>query len=210
MKVKSWMTSNLITVTPDTGVIDAFLLLKEDNISQLPVVRDGKPVGIITYQKLLYLPVGKTVRLPHNTYKIYILNANLSVSGFMTSPPVTIQENSPLESASLMLHNKKINGLLVTSTEGKLAGIITVTDVLKAFIDILRLGENPFRIGIAYTEESEFNIAKIIEIVNLAGGKVQLLTGSEKKYNELIIFLWIKGNENLIITNLKKAGVTIC
>lgn len=107
MKVKSWMTSNLITVTPDTGVIDAFLLLKEDNISQLPVVRDGKPVGIITYQKLLYLPVGKTVRLPHNTYKIYILNANLSVSGFMTSPPVTIQENSPLESASLMLHNKK-------------------------------------------------------------------------------------------------------
>lgn len=85
-----------------------------------------------------------------------------------------------------------------------------MTDVLKAFIDILRLGENPFRIGIAYTEESEFNIAKIIEIVNLAGGKVQLLTGSEKKYNELIIFLWIKGNENLIITNLKKAGVTIC
>lgn len=208
MRVKSWMTPNPITVTPDTGVVEAFLLLKENNISQLPVVREDKPVGMITYQNLVKLSVGKTVRAPHDIYKMYSVNAKVRVGDFMTSPPVTIQEDSPLEAAALTLHDKKINGLLVTSIDGELVGIITVTDVLKAFIDIMRLGENPFRIGIICYEESRINLPKIIEIVDLAGGKILLLTGDSKKHHDSIL-LWILGNETRVVDYLQKAGFTL-
>ena len=48
MEVKDYMSTNVITVTPETTVMKALDLMKEHDIHRLPVVEDGKLVGLLT------------------------------------------------------------------------------------------------------------------------------------------------------------------
>lgn len=52
MRVKDWMTTNVVTVEPDTSVRRAFAMMKKHGFHHLPVVRDGKLMGIVTDRDL--------------------------------------------------------------------------------------------------------------------------------------------------------------
>ena len=138
MIVKEWMTPNPVTVHPDTGVKTAFRLIKKGGFKQLPVVEDGKLVGIIT---------DRDIRRPEiideleSWEQLYRLDDAFKVRGIMTKNVITIGENDALESACLILRKKKFNALPVLSEAGELVGILTVHDVLDAFIDSLKLKE---------------------------------------------------------------------
>ncbi|HEX3034456.1 MAG TPA: CBS domain-containing protein [Thermodesulfobacteriota bacterium] len=138
MIVKEWMTPNPVTVHPDTGVKTAFRLIKKGGFKQLPVVEDGKLIGIIT---------DRDIRRPEiideleSWEQLYRLDDAFKVRGIMTKNVLTVHENESLESACLMLRKKKFNALPVLSDEGELVGILTVHDVLDAFIDSLKLKE---------------------------------------------------------------------
>lgn len=138
MVVKEWMTHNPVTVHPDTGVKTAFRLMKKGGFKQLPVVEDGKLIGIIT---------DRDTRRPEiideleSWEQLYRLDDAFKVRGIMTKNVITIRENESLESACLILRKKKFNALPVLSDSGELVGILTVHDVLDAFIDSLKLKE---------------------------------------------------------------------
>ena len=138
MVVKEWMTHNPVTVHPDTGVKTAFRLMKKGGFKQLPVVEDGKLIGIIT---------DRDTRRPEiideleSWEQLYRLDDAFKVRGIMTKNVITIRENESLESACLILRKKKFNALPVLSDSRELVGILTVHDVLDAFIDSLKLKE---------------------------------------------------------------------
>lgn len=138
MIVKNWMTPDPVTVHPDTGVKTAFRLMKKGGFKQLPVVEDGKLVGIIT---------DRDIRRPEITDEIesweqlYRLDDAFNIRGIMTTKVMTLKEDDSLESACLILRKQKFNALPVLSDAGDLVGILTVHDVLDAFIDSLKLEE---------------------------------------------------------------------
>ena len=77
MKVRNWMTSNPITVKPNTPVMEASKLMKEHGIRRLPVVKGDKVVGIVTQRTLL-----ETAPSAATTLSVHELNyilANLEV-----------------------------------------------------------------------------------------------------------------------------------
>jgi CBS domain-containing protein len=139
MKVRDIMTVNVFTVTPDTPLTVVATRMLEYGVSGLPVVEDGRVVGVVSETDILYKERPAPEReglvdwLTH--YPDDPPRAKLearTARGAMTSPAVTtVPERRVSDAAALML-DLGIDRLPVVSG-GLLAGIITRTDIVRAF-----------------------------------------------------------------------------
>ena len=112
---ESGMIVNPVTLTIDKTIRDAKNVMNNYHISGLPVVNDGKLVGIIT---------NRDIRFEKDD--------NLSVRDRMTSEKlVTVKKGTTLDEAKEVLQQHRIEKLLVVDDEGNLAGLITVKDIQK-------------------------------------------------------------------------------
>ena len=146
MLVKDRMTSNLVTITPDTSFPDAFHIIREKRIRHLPVVdKKGKLVGIVTQTDLLHASPSAATSL--SVSEINYLLANLHIREVMSSPPITVSEDAPLEEAARVMVEKKI-GCLPVTRDGALVGMITETDIFEAFVEVLGGEEASLRVTV--------------------------------------------------------------
>jgi acetoin utilization protein AcuB len=143
MLVRDRMTSDPITVAPDTTFPEAYRIIEEKGIHHLPVVdRRGKLIGIVARADLLQAAPSSATAL--SVYEVNYLLAHLKVQEVM-SQPITVPEDTPLEEAARLLVEKDIGCLPVMRGE-KLVGVITETDIFKAFVEILGSGESVLRV----------------------------------------------------------------
>ena len=112
---ESGMIADPVTLTIDKTIRDAKNVMNNYHISGLPVVDDGKLVGIIT---------NRDIRFEKND--------DLSVRDRMTSENlVTVKKGTTLDQAKEVLQQHRIEKLLVVDDKGNLAGLITVKDIQK-------------------------------------------------------------------------------
>ena len=113
-KSESGMVSNPVIISPDNPVADALALMAEYKVSGLPVVENGNLVGIITNRDVRFVADANTVCVKH-----IMTSKNL----------VTIQEGSSMEEAKRLLHENRIEKLLVVDAQKHLKGLITIKDI---------------------------------------------------------------------------------
>jgi len=140
MRVKEWMTGVPITVAPNTPVSEARSLMQRKRIRHLLVTESERLVGIITDRDIrLTLPSPATSL---SVWEINYLLAKLTVAEVMTRGVITIgQEREVVEAVRLLLAHK-IGALPVTEEE-RVVGIITETDLLRAFARALEEHPEP-------------------------------------------------------------------
>ena len=116
-KFEAGMVKDPITVTPETTVRELIAITQANNISGVPVVKDGKVVGIVT---------GRDTR--------FVTNLEQPVSNIMTGQDrlVTVRENESKENIQALLQQYRIEKVLVVGDHNELKGLITVTDFRKA------------------------------------------------------------------------------
>ncbi|MFL5306551.1 MAG: IMP dehydrogenase [Polyangia bacterium] len=114
-KSESGVVVNPVTVGPDQKLAVALELMKRHEISGLPVVADGRPVGILT---------NRDIRFERNL--------DQPISAMMTRKLITISEGTSVESAKELLHKNRIEKLLVIDSGGYLKGLVTIKDIEKA------------------------------------------------------------------------------
>ncbi|MBI3616330.1 MAG: CBS domain-containing protein [Candidatus Omnitrophica bacterium] len=131
MKIKSWITKEVVTVSPKASVKGAFGLMKSLGIRHLPVVKDGILKGIVTDRDLRRPKISDVFRSWDELYRI---NEDIQVEDIMASPAVTIGENASIKEAAKAMAQKRIGALPVTDSKGKMVGIITESDILRAFV----------------------------------------------------------------------------
>jgi acetoin utilization protein AcuB len=132
MKVRELMTGALITVRPDTPVLDARHLMVERRIRHLLVVNErGDLVGIVTDRDIrLNLPSQATSL---SVWEINHLLTRLTVGQVMSRGLITVgPERDARDAAQLMLDHRI--GALPVMEAGRLVGIVTETDLLRAFV----------------------------------------------------------------------------
>jgi acetoin utilization protein AcuB len=131
MKIRDLMTAKPITTGPDTPVIDARTLMLGKRIRHLLVTDGPKLVGIVTDRDIrLNLPSPATSL---SVWEVNYLLARLTVASVMTKALVTVSpERDPRDAAVLMLDHQI--GALPVVDGGELVGIITETDLLRAFV----------------------------------------------------------------------------
>ena len=127
--VKDWMSRDVVTCPPTMGLLDADSLLREHSIRRLPVVENGRLVGIVTYGDIR--EARPSLATSVSTWEMYQYLARLNIGEIMTKTPKTILPEATIgEAADLMLAGK-ISGLPVVSAEGDLVGIITESDIFR-------------------------------------------------------------------------------
>ncbi|HEX2569014.1 MAG TPA: IMP dehydrogenase [Polyangia bacterium] len=114
-KAESGMVIDPVVVHPDEKLEHALALMRQHEISGLPVVADGRPVGILT---------NRDVRFERNLGQ--------PVREVMTARLVTAPEGTSLEAAKELLHQNRIEKLIVVDAQGRMKGLITIKDIEKA------------------------------------------------------------------------------
>lgn len=114
-KAETGVVIDPVTIGPQQPLSDALALMRRHNISGLPVVSEGRLVGMLTNRDLRF-------------------ERNLSqpVSALMTKELITVPEGTDIETSKQLLHENRIEKLLVVDPAGRLRGLITIKDIEKA------------------------------------------------------------------------------
>ncbi|WP_283679229.1 CBS domain-containing protein [Lentilactobacillus sp. Marseille-Q4993] len=133
MSVEDFMTKKVMTVVPDTKVNIAINTMSDNNIHRLPVIDNGKLVGIVTQRDIEKASPSEATSLSIYEYN-YLLN-KMTVSDVMAKDVVTINSNQFLEDAIYQMRTHQI-GVLPVMDGDTVVGIITNNDILDAFLDV--------------------------------------------------------------------------
>ena len=147
MPVKNWMTTDVVSVGPDTSLLKVGKLMKDHHIRRIPVVDEqGQVIGIISDRDVRDASPSKATTL--DMYEMHYLLAELKAKNIMTAKPITVKPTDTVEQAALIMLDNKVGGLPVVDDAGKLVGIISDHDVFKAMVDITgaRLGGLQFAV----------------------------------------------------------------
>ncbi len=132
LTVGDWMTKDPHVIQADASIIEAIHLLKEKGIRRLPVMRGDELVGLVTEKMLLGYAPAKATSL--DQWELHYLLAKTPVTDAMNPKPHTVRPDAPLADVARLLHDRKLNGVIVVDAAGKMVGLLTTTNALEALI----------------------------------------------------------------------------
>jgi len=162
MRVGDIMSTNVVTVTEDTRVDDARKIMEAHNIRRLPVMKKDKLVGLVTKHMLLEAAPSPATSL--NIWEVHYLLAKMTVKDIMVKQPFTIPADMPVEEA-LQLGQEKGYGTFPVMEDGRLAGMVTESDIVRMMTRVLGVREKAKRIDIRASTKFG-NMRNILEILD--------------------------------------------
>lgn len=158
MKIKSLMIPDPITITEKASISEAIEMMKVNSIRHLPVV--GKNMTLKGFVTLADLKQGL----------IPSMIGGVSLNDLMIKKPVTVGPDEDVEIAAQKIYKNKIGGMPVVKGN-KLVGIITVTDILGAFINMMGILTASSRLDVVVGKEPS-SIKKALQIIHDKGGNI--------------------------------------
>jgi acetoin utilization protein AcuB len=168
MFIDKSMTKDVFTIQPDAGILEAQTLMAQNRIRHLPVVaEDNTLIGIVTDRDI-------RSALPSNLLSEVEIAAeekqlsSLRVKDIMTSNPVTVSPLQTLEDVIILMQKMKVGAFPVVNEEGKLTGIISVRDLMRAFVNVLGLEEPGALVGII-VDDKVGQMKRIVDAITEMG-----------------------------------------
>jgi acetoin utilization protein AcuB len=128
------MTTCPVTVGRDTSLGEIIGIMKSHACRQLPVVEDGRLIGIIT-DRDVRLVMNSPLTMREHAQDQALLNS-VTAEACMTANPMTIESAAPATLAANLMKTYKFGALPVVD-EGALVGIVATSDILDSYIGLL-------------------------------------------------------------------------
>jgi acetoin utilization protein AcuB len=178
MLVKNWMSTDVIEVDADSSMQDAFRLLKEHRIRMLPVVSESRLVGVVTDRDLKRASASDATSL--DIHELLYLIARIKVDAIMTRNPITVLPEMTIEETAQILMENKISGAPVVDGRGKVAGIITQTDLFRVLISLTGVSNQGVQFALQ-AEDRSGSIKELADVVRKFGGRlISILTSYDQ------------------------------
>ncbi|MBU0481980.1 MAG: CBS and ACT domain-containing protein [Proteobacteria bacterium] len=191
MKVKNWMHPDPVVVQRDTLLQEAVALMQEHSIRHLPVMEGDELVGFITMSDL-------------RQYFFPSMVEDIPVHEVMVLNPLTVNVNSSIEKAARLIHDFKIGGLPVMDKK-KLVGVITSSDIVSGFIEVMGLLKSSTRLDVIVDKDSGVeDVTRIIKSHHLE--IMSVATESQPSRRKVYFFRLGKGDIDPVVRDLEKAG----
>ncbi len=196
MKIHSLMVPNPITITAQASISEAIELMKINSIRHLPVVaKDNMLQGFITLADL------KQGLIPS-------MLGDLNLQDLMIKDPVTVSPDDDIEFAAQLIYNHKIGGMPVVK-DGQLTGIITATDILRTFIDMMGILSSTSRIDVVIDDRPN-SFKKALQIINETGADIINVGRTAQQTGQQIYFFRLGAcDTGAIKKTLEKEGYEV-
>ncbi|MCI0434819.1 MAG: CBS and ACT domain-containing protein [Gemmatimonadetes bacterium] len=156
------MTRQVLTVTPTTSIGEAIRAVRTNRIRHLPVVEDGRLVGIVSERdlRLAAPPVWSEQR-----EELLQTLESKKVGEIMSTRVITAAPHTPVEEAARVLYENRIGALPVLDGE-ELVGILTETDLLRALVELFGGAKPATRLEIRMPNRAG-ELARVVRVIGI-------------------------------------------
>jgi acetoin utilization protein AcuB len=192
MLVRNWMSPDPITVEPDTPMLDAEHLMKENKIRCLPVMKGGKLVGIVTEHDIKAASASTATTL--DVHELMYLVSKIKVKEIMTKNPITIKDEDTVDEAAAVMLRYKISRLPVLSDRNDLVGIITDTDIFKVLVSMTGIYSGGIQFAFEL-EDRPGSIKEVADVIREYGGRLTSILTSYEEAREGFRNVYIRAKD---------------
>ena len=186
------MNKKVVTISPDADLRNAIEIMHRHSIRHLPVVDSGRMLGFVTESNL-------------RQYLLTDMLNELTTSDVMIINPITVDSNASIDYAARLIHEYKIGGLPVLEKR-RLVGIITITDILGAFIELLGLLEESTRLDVLLNEKKG-SIDDILKLIKEMGSKIISVGVDTQSSRKKVYYIRLKKTDvKPIIQKIEQSG----
>ncbi len=194
MLVRNWMTTDVVTITPDTSLLRIGKLLRDHNVRRLPVVDEkGRLKGIVSDRDVRAESPSRATTL--DMYEMHYLLAEIKAGAIMTPNPITVKPTDTVEKAAMLMLDNKVGGLPVLDDNEDMVGIISDHDVFKALVNITGVREGGMQLGLA-VPNVQGGMRPVFDILRQHGARILSVLSSNNDAGERHIFLRIRNMES--------------
>lgn len=212
MLVKDWMRRPVVTVFHEASMYTARELMDQYNIRALPVMKDGKLAGLLTDRDLKRAEASDATSL--DRHELSYLLRKLKVAGIMRPDPVTIQFDATLAEAADCMLEYKLDAVPVMAGKKRLMGILTRSDIERAFLNLTAFGRRGVQFGIRLADVPGA-LLEVIYLIRAAQARLgSLITADhckEENKREAYIHIYNVNRKRLseLVTALQQKGTLL-
>jgi len=202
MLVGNWMSKDVISVDVSDSMQDAARLIRGHKIKHLPVIENGKLVGIVTDTDLKRASASDVTTL--EIHELLFLISEIKISDIMTKDPITIPLDYTIDEAAQILLEHKLSGAPVVDDEGQIAGVITQTDIFRVLV--LFTGVKKAGIQFAFQlEDRPGSIKEVSDIMRNYGCLlVSILSGQDVQAGYRRVYIRVRNCDQERLEELKE------
>ncbi|HIZ52886.1 MAG TPA: CBS and ACT domain-containing protein [Candidatus Enterococcus avicola] len=206
MSIKDFMSTEVITVSPQTPIFDAVDLMKQHQIHRLPVVEGGKLVGLITEGVIQGAMPSKATSL--SVYEVNYLLNKTNVKDIMIKQVETIGPDALLEDGIVKMRSNNIGVLPVVEAD-KVIGIITNNDIFDAFLKITGYYAGGTRVTLAIEKDDRGILANITKVLAQEGFSILTIVVNRES-DKTIVEIQVESKEpKQVESSLTAAGYQV-
>jgi acetoin utilization protein AcuB len=195
MLVGEIMSTRVVTIAPGKRVGQALKLMQQHNIRHLPVLEGDRMVGWITSRDLREVLLASMLE-------------EIKVKDVMLQAPLSVTPDTEVEEAARLIHEHKIGGMPVVE-EDRLMGVITMLDLVSAFITMLGLLKSSSRVDLLLERGPEA-LDAAVQLIKDAGGEViNVALGPIQGTKRSFYFRLAKADLEPIVHYLKEKGCVV-
>jgi len=202
MLVSNWMSKDVISVDVNDSMQDAAKLIRKHKIKRLPVMENGKLVGIVTDRDLKRASASDVTTL--EIHELLFLISEIKIRDIMTKDPITIPIDYTIDEAAQVLLEHKLSGAPVVDHEGQIVGVITQTDIFR----VLVLFTGVKRAGIQFAFQLEDRPGSIKEVSDIMRNYgcllVSILSGQDVQAGYRRVYIRVRDCDKERLEELKE------
>ena len=206
LMVRDWMTGNLVTLSPKASVAEALTLCRERRIRHIPIVEEGRLIGIVSDRDLRDASpaLGDAERASTLQEK--------RVGDVMTREVSTTVPEESIENVAQEMYELKIGSLPVVAEEDeeKLLGIVTSSDVMRALVTLAGLPEPGCRIEVRAPNRAGILVEVAGKFQDLGADIFSVLSDPDRRSgNRTMVFQLVSADPSSVMEGLKMAGYEV-
>ncbi len=213
--VRDWMTQNLLTLSPKASVAEALTLCRERRIRHIPILEEGRLVGIVSDRDLR--DASPALGDPERTRTLQ----EIRVGDVMTREVITADPQDSIENAAQEMYELKIESLLVVAerpaaderraaADEELLGIVTSSDVMRALVMLAGLPNPGCRIEVRAPNRAGILAEVAGNIRDLGVDIVSVLSDPDRRSgHRTMVFQLTTVDPSSVMQSLKMAGYEV-